>query len=76
MSLAQSNLFWFNYRVEPVLVIFMFRRHGARAEPIKFELKSEAREGTEHVDCTNDGIALSVMLFVHPLCGEIICENI
>ena len=45
------------------------------AEPIKlFKLKSEAREGTEHADCTKDGLALPVMLFIHPLFGKIIFE--
>ena len=38
--------------------------------------ESEAREGTEHDDCTKDGLALSMMLFVNPLFGQIICENI
>ena len=41
-----------------------------------FKRNSEAREGTEHADCTKDGLSLPVMLFVHPLFGEIICENI
>ena len=43
-------------------------------EPIKlFKLKSEARERTEHADCTKDGLVLPVMLFVNPLFGKIIC---
>ena len=46
-------------------------------ETLKFlKLKSEARMGTEHADCTKDGLVLLVMLFVHPLFGKIICENI
>ena len=55
----------------------MFRRQGTPAETIKlFRLKSEAREGAEHADCTKDGPALPVMLLVHPLFGKIICKNI
>ena len=55
----------------------MLQRHGTPAEPIKlFKLKSEARQGTEHADCTKDGLALPVMIFVNPLFSKIICENI
>ena len=46
----------------------MFRRQGTPAEPIKlFKLKSEAIEMTEQADCKKDGLALPMMLFVHPL---------
>ena len=30
--------------------------------------------GAEHADCTNNGLVLPLMLFVHPLFGKIICE--
>ena len=53
VTLAQSNLFCFNYRVEPVLVILCSRdcRQGTPAEPVKlFKPKSQARERTEHAD--------------------------
>ena len=35
-----------------------------------------SKRGTEHADCTKDGLVLPVMLFVNPLLGKIICENI
>ena len=34
----------------------------------------QAREGTEHADCTKVGLSLPVMKFVHPLFGKIISE--
>ena len=35
-----------------------------------------SKRGTEHADCTKDGLVLPVMLFVNPLFSGIICENI
>ena len=55
----------------------MFWRQGTPVETIKlFKLKSEAKQGTEHADCTKDGLALPVMLFVLPSFAKVICENI
>ena len=50
----------------------MFWRRNASGTNKIAQAQSESREG--HADCTKDGLALPVMLFVNPLFGKIIYE--
>ena len=40
------------------------------------QAQKSSKRGTEHADCTEDGLALRVMQFVNLLFAKIICKNI
>ena len=75
-SLAQSNLFCFNYRVEPFWSFYAPETGNARGTNKIIQAQKWSKKYTEQADCTNDGLSPPVMLFVCPLFGKIICENI
>ena len=79
VSMAQSNLVCFIFAGSHPSWSFYAPETGSASRTNKNKIvqaQKLSRRGTEHADCTKDGLELPVMLFDNPFFGKMIFENI